>query len=214
MAQLPHGYTNHTERDHNHVLKRYTGNDASQRARTEALCLEAFSGELPVPEVISSSETTLTISFVEGAHGQDLMEQGRAKKVLFAAGEVLRKVHGLQSKVNLPGSTETLVHGDFGPQNLLCTRDGSDVVAVLDWEWAHYGDGTEDLAWAEWIVRMHHPTETAALAALFEGYGARPPWLRRRRFMMERCALLREVSSDPWEERHAITSEWAPLPDD
>ena len=46
-----------------------------------------------------------------------------------------------------------------------------DVVALLDWEFAHQGDPTEDLAWAEWIVRTHHPTATTDLASLSRGMG-------------------------------------------
>ncbi|MDP3277714.1 MAG: phosphotransferase family protein [Deltaproteobacteria bacterium] len=39
----------------------------------------------------------------------------------------------------------TLVHGDFRTGNFLVQRDG--LGAVLDWEFAHWGDRTEDLAW-------------------------------------------------------------------
>jgi aminoglycoside phosphotransferase (APT) family kinase protein len=38
-----------------------------------------------------------------------------------------------------------LVHGDAGPGNFL--YDGDHVVAVMDWEMAHYGDLHEDLGW-------------------------------------------------------------------
>jgi len=36
----------------------------------------------------------------------------------------------------------------------------------VDWEWAHAGNPIEDLAWCEWIVRMHHPRDVTALGAL------------------------------------------------
>ncbi|MEI6486045.1 MAG: phosphotransferase family protein [Sphingomonadales bacterium] len=39
----------------------------------------------------------------------------------------------------------TIVHGDFRSGNLLVAPDG--LVAVLDWELAHLGDGHEDLGW-------------------------------------------------------------------
>jgi aminoglycoside phosphotransferase (APT) family kinase protein len=59
-----------------------------------------------------------------------------------------------------------LVHGDYGPQNcLLGPAAAHEVIAVVDWEWAHAGDPVEDLAWCEWIVRMHHPTCASALNA-------------------------------------------------
>lgn len=39
----------------------------------------------------------------------------------------------------------TIVHGDFRSGNFLVAPDG--LVAVLDWELAHLGDGLEDLGW-------------------------------------------------------------------
>ena len=44
-----------------------------------------------------------------------------------------------------------VVHGDYGPQNLLFNPISHEVVAVLDWEFSHSGAAVEDLAWAEWI---------------------------------------------------------------
>ncbi len=38
-----------------------------------------------------------------------------------------------------------LVHGDFRTGNFLVTPDG--LAAVLDWEFAHWGDPAEDIAW-------------------------------------------------------------------
>jgi aminoglycoside phosphotransferase (APT) family kinase protein len=38
-----------------------------------------------------------------------------------------------------------LCHGDAGPGNFLFDDDG--VTALLDWEFAHWGDPTDDLAW-------------------------------------------------------------------
>ena len=36
-----------------------------------------------------------------------------------------------------------------------------------------------DVAWAEWIVRTHHPHLVPALSALFDGYGEEPSWRLR-----------------------------------
>ena len=44
-----------------------------------------------------------------------------------------------------------LCHGDVGPGNFL--HDGARVTALLDWEFAHFGDPMDDLA--GWIFRAH-----------------------------------------------------------
>lgn len=73
-----------------------------------------------------------------------------------------------------------IVHGDFGPNNVLFADDGFAVAAVLDWEFCHVGDRLEDLAWCEWIIRAHHRDAVPELPSLFGGYGWAPPWEERR----------------------------------
>jgi len=150
-----------------------------------------------------SARLEVALGFVGGAHGQDLMDAGWAAEVL-------------------PGSRveagEVLVHGDFGPNNLLFDLKTSEVVAVLDWEWAHVGQRIEDLAWCEWIVRMHHPKQVGALDSFFTGYGARPAWAERQGAMLARCQQLIEVCGRwapqgdgvrPWQNRATVAAGWA-----
>ena len=80
-----------------------------------------------------------------------------------------------------------LLHGDFGPQNMLFDEGTLHMQALVDWEFTHAGDPVEDLAWAEWIVRTHHPHLAKALDALFAGYGHRPTWQRRQNAMLDKC---------------------------
>jgi len=80
-----------------------------------------------------------------------------------------------------------LVHGDFGPQNMVFDATTLHPAAVVDWEFAHPGDPVEDVAWAEWIIRTHHPQLVDSLGTMFEGYGSRPPWRQRRAAMLEKC---------------------------
>ena len=108
-----------------------------------------------------------------------------------------------------------LVHGDYGPNNALLDSDASAVTAVLDWEWAHPGDLVEDLAWCEWIVRMHHAPHVQALDQFFDAYGWRPSWERRRAAMLAQCQrlldLCRRWSEDAvltWQQRLEITAGW------
>jgi aminoglycoside phosphotransferase (APT) family kinase protein len=41
----------------------------------------------------------------------------------------------------------SLLHGDCGPGNFI--YDGGEITALIDWELAHIGDPTDDLAWLE-----------------------------------------------------------------
>lgn len=60
-----------------------------------------------------------------------------------------------------------LVHNDFGPNNVVMGLDLTEVRLLCDWEWAALGHRYTDLAraglawpglaWAEFIVRYHHP---------------------------------------------------------
>jgi hypothetical protein len=117
---------------------------------------------------------------IAGVHGQDLIAAGHAAAVLRSCGRTLRQVQSVAAADvfdDLPaGSPVVLVHGDYGPNNMLFDPVTVATAAVLDWEWAHPGEPVEDLAWCEWIIRMHHPEAVDELDNLFDGYGG-PPWL-------------------------------------
>jgi len=91
------------------------------------------------------------------------------------------------------------VHGDYGPNNVLLDAAAGQVIAVLDWEWARVGDPVEDLAWCEWIVRMHHPEHVGALSSLFDAYGHRPAWAARQQAMAAQCRAFLALSGR-WEQ--------------
>ena len=87
----------------------------------------------------------------------------------------------------------------------------------MDWEWAHAGEPVEDLAWCEWIIRMHHPEHAGELGAFFGAYQDEPPWPARRQAMLARCRELLDLSErwEPggdvtrrWRDRLAITGSW------
>lgn len=75
---------------------------------------------------------------------------------------------------------QTIVHGDFRSGNLLVAPDG--LVAVLDWELAHLGDGHEDLGWlccnswrfGVWDRPVGGFGEREALYAAYEAAGGGP----------------------------------------
>src|SRR4051794_11250080 len=179
MQPLAHGYTNKTVGDESVVVKTYTGPRPTERRSREIAALQALQGRFPVPPVIATDHETLTLGFVAGAHGQDLIDAGHAEDVLRSCGAVLRKLHNLG-----------MMHGDFGPNNILLDPITFDVTAVLDWEWSGTGEPILDLAWCEWIVRMHHRNSVPALVRFFEAYGHTPTWAERHGAMLDRCRQL------------------------
>jgi len=195
MRPLPHGYTNHTVGDGTVVDKTYAGPDARQRRARERLILTRLQGRVPVPPIHSAEDHTLRLGFVAGVHGQDLVEAGHAAAVLSACGAMLRRIHTLDLNA---WNGRVLVHGDYGPNNVLLDPATFQVTAVLDWEFAHLGDPVEDLAWCEWIIRMHHPRQVEWLARFYAGYGSpAPPWPVRKAVMLARCRAL-EVFTRRW----------------
>jgi tRNA A-37 threonylcarbamoyl transferase component Bud32 len=209
--RLPHGYTNRTRLvgASGIVEKAFEGRDAVVRLRREAACLRRVAAVLPVPAIVDVDEQqhVLRTRWIEGTPGQSLMRSGSPRSVLTAAGSLLRRLQRDASSRLAPaleGEGAVAVHGDFGPQNLLVGAHG-EVVALVDWEFAHLGDATEDLAWAEWIVRMHHAEAVEALDALFTAYGARPPWRTRHEAMVAHCERIRRrCQTEGLDDAHAM----------
>lgn len=209
--QLRHGYRNATRRERAGVRKRFLGRGAEARCAREARALRALRGALPVPELLEARRRTLRLAAVEGVHGQEALEGRRGARVLRLCGELLA---ALQRVPPAPlgvdaAEGQVLAHGDFGPQNLILRPGLEAVAALLDWEEAGAAEPALDLAWAEWIVRTHHPRAAGSLGALFEGYGARPSWRERRAAMEAGCGRHlagAKRSGDPvavalWQER-------------
>jgi tRNA A-37 threonylcarbamoyl transferase component Bud32 len=207
--RLAHGYTNRSWVENGHVVKEYDGVDGSERLAVEVAALGRVARVVPVPEVLSVdlAGRRVVLTAMPGRHGQELIDEGFAEQVLAATGRTLQTLHR---------STPGFAHGDYGPQNLVFDVAAWEVGAVLDWEFAHEGDQVEDLAWAEWIVRTHHPDAAAALPALFHGYGSRPPWPLRQDTMLRKCATLEQLcrrrgqaeGAELWHHRQRTTRAW------
>ncbi|HEY2506939.1 MAG TPA: phosphotransferase [Streptosporangiaceae bacterium] len=123
---------------------------------------------------------------------------------------------GTASASTAPGRA-ILVHGDYGPNNVLLDASATQVTAVVDWEWVHVGDSLEDLAWCEFIIRMHHPAEVAELARFYDAYGARPAWpdvhqmiMDRTRWMLQLCERWQPGGEQAaaWQQRLEIVARW------
>lgn len=214
---MRHGYTNTTRRDGGSVVKTYAGPDAARRQAQEELALAWVAPWLPVPQLTSAVPGIITTRFVDGHHGQDLMETSLAYDVLRTCGRLLRDP---QLVPPIPGVAvplgEVLVHGDFGPHNVLLTSDASVPVLLADWEWCGVGSGLTDLGWCEFIVREHHTAHIPDLQGLFDGYGERPDWPKRQAAMTERARRhLEFVRMWPgtkhvaaWEQRLQRIRQW------
>lgn len=220
VDRLRHGYTNQTRRVAEGVEKRYPGFEAFARANREVVYLTRLIGRFPVPEVLlfNPSVPKLLMRDVVGRHGQELMAEGHEAFVLRLIGNCLAELQSLGTTV-VPEFSQAgvvIVHGDFGPQNILFSPDLTSVCAVLDWEFAHIGSPIEDIAWAEWTVRMHHPDSLEYLPQLFAGAGSSFPWSKRQAAMVLQCqryiALCEgdqsEAAAAVWRQRLRTTESW------
>jgi aminoglycoside phosphotransferase (APT) family kinase protein len=166
---------------------------------------------MPVPAVVGRhADGSIVIEFRPGEHGQDLIEGGHAQQVLASCGALLRRLHALDPGRLLPvrhPSTHVVLHGDFGPNNTLFDSNGYTVTALLDWEFCAIGPAIRDIAWCEWIVRMHHPTDKESLTAFFEAYGERPSWEARQLAMIDRCRWL-EAFAQRWDAHGERARQW------
>jgi aminoglycoside phosphotransferase len=220
-VSLPHGYTNRTTRHGPVAIKTHRGPESAVRRETEARALTVLYGRLPVPALVGRDGARLIMRFMPGQHGQDLIAAGMAEPVLAACGRMLRRIHTMDpdllssSGPSRPGTV--LVHGDYGPNNTLLDPAALEVTAIVDWEWAHAGDRIEDLAWCEWIVRMHHPDQVGALRSFFDTYQDRPAWTARREAMLARCQAMLDMAErwqpggatvHQWQRRLTVTGSW------
>lgn len=219
MSRLRHGYTNLTRRlPGARVEKRYEGLGRSERADHECACLLSLADRLPVPEVVERDPAVplLIVRDAPGTHGQVLIDAGRAAEVLRLLGAVLLSLQQVPTGAvpGLVGTGPVIVHGDFGPQNVLIAGDR--ITALVDWEFAHIGQPVEDLAWAEWIVRMHHPDAVDALPELLDASRLATEWSARHQAMVARCEELiglATAAGSPdtvalWRERLRATERW------
>jgi len=65
----------------------------------------------------------------------------------------------LKANAPPPGLRPHVVHGDCGPGNFM--HDDGVVTGLIDWEFAHFGDPHEDLAWLWFRVNMIHQDSEA-----------------------------------------------------
>jgi len=180
--------------------------------------LVSLAQRVPVPDVVERDVAVplLIIGEAPGTHGQDMIDAGRGAEVMRLLGSLLMDLQQVSPSTvpGLAGDGPVLVHGDFGPQNVLI--EDNRITALVDWEFAHIGQPVEDLAWAEWIVRTHHPDAVDALPELLDASRLGIDWSARHRTMVARCEELMRMSeaarsgdtADLWRERLRATEQW------
>ena len=134
------------------------------------------------------------MSYIDGMSAVEAVEAGRASALLRALGQFLFLLHTVDPRRVagvLRGEGEVIVHGDYGPHNVLLDRESDSLVGVLDWESAFMGSRVLDLAWCEWQFRNRFPAHVYAIAALFDGYGETPAPSLRESALMARLEQLR-----------------------
>jgi tRNA A-37 threonylcarbamoyl transferase component Bud32 len=206
---LRYGYTNSTRLENRVVVKTYSGADSQNRFLTELVMYQQLQDMPFMPELVGYDKDALTIStrYVESRHAQDLLEE-HCDIVPFSLGKLARELQLVKvdaiagSKRNEP---DVLVHGDFGPQNLLFAPESFSERYLVDWEWAHFGDRFEDIAWAEWIIRMHYDSNQQMIASLYKGFGLVPPWETRHELMIRKCENILDFAKRDDDNTQAIS---------
>ncbi|MCL2400001.1 MAG: aminoglycoside phosphotransferase family protein [Defluviitaleaceae bacterium] len=80
----------------------------------------------------------------------------------FVPADLLDEINNVLN-VSFP-NTISLVHGDFGPQNVIIQPES---LKVVDWEFAGWGNPLYDIAWVVWFVHLHYPHLCKELCAIF-----------------------------------------------
>ena len=214
---VPHAYTNSVTARDSLVTKTYQGSGAIERQRREELALRSLADRLPVATVVDSRPGVLVLELVPGRHGQERIDRGDGAAVMFALGRLLHEVQAVRPEFfeEFDGAG-VLVHQDFGPNNVLFAEHDDSIALLADWEWSTAGSPITDLAWAELIVRLHHPEHRSCLPALFDGYGARPPWDKRHAAMVQRASAVETwvrshrgaSAASTWDRRRRRIAQW------
>ena len=112
----------------------------------------------------------LVMQRVAGVQGQDLIEHGRASHVLGLLGSALAMLRRLPTSVipGLSGGGSVVVHGDFGPQNVLA--DDQRISGLLDWEFARLGEPA-DVTLAELHLEACLPADDRTAEVLRRRWG-------------------------------------------
>ena len=155
----------------------------------------------------------MTTRFVPGINGRVALAERDTADVLKVSGQTLRLLQAVPTRTVFEDAPDGLVvvHGDFGPNNLVVDPGTGQVAAVVDWEWCHPGESVEDVAWCEWTIRAHHPEYVHLLGAFFDAYGATPPWAERHAAMITNLRQLLAFAVDRDGDSPTVTARMTQL---
>jgi hypothetical protein len=214
---VPHAYTNDVKVLGGLVTKTYRGPGALGRQQREELAIRSLADRLPVATIVDSRPGVLVLGQVSGRHGQERIDRGEGVAVMFGLGRLLREVQGVSPRFfDEYHDAGVLVHQDFGPNNVVFAEQDDSILLLADWEWSTVGSPITDLAWAEVIVRLHHPEHQDCIPALFDGYGMRPAWSERQAAMAKRATALETwvrsfrgaAAASTWGRRSRCIAQW------
>ena len=108
VAEFPHASNNSIHRDGDRVVKRFVGPRAQERCSAERLAVTSLRAQLPVPELLSCDEVSMTTRFVPGDNGRIGLSDGHAEDILRLAGSTLRRLQAVPAHTVFDGARDTL----------------------------------------------------------------------------------------------------------
>jgi thiamine kinase-like enzyme len=186
---------NNLERVGDSIIKKYPHNPNS--LRRELFVLQSLKS-LRVPEVLDSDNSNeLHLKYIDGVNGKEAIESGCAKEVLFEMGKFLRELQNIDTSTvsgHVPGEGSVICHGDFAHYNSIMSTEGSDLIAIVDWEVCCIGDPVMDIAWCEFQFLRQFPNQKWVLQHLFKGFGSTPTFEEREKSVQDRLKYLQKNS--------------------
>ena len=186
---------NSLQRVGNTIVKKYPHNPNGQRR--EFFVLQSLKS-LRVPEILNSNNSNeLQFKYIHGVNGKEAIESGYTKEVLCEMGRFLRELQNIDISTlsgHIPGNGSVICHGDFAHYNSIMSEDGSNLLAIVDWEACCIADPVMDIAWCEFQFLRQFPNQKWALQDLFKGFGSTPTFEQREKSIQDRLKYLQKNS--------------------